>query len=110
MNIAGNPRMTIVVVIAFLIIVALFISPGGPAEQATGQITEAARATAGKPPARSVAPPPQSWFAPEDEAAPPPPPPPASAGDQGAALPAEPGGFPVRENPPPRGPDFPENN
>ena len=108
-----NMRLTVVIIFAFLFIVALFISPGGAAEQATSQISAVAEKTSGKRPAAVVGAPVRpanpSWFAPE--------------GEQGAMDPAphslggkaEPGLVPgdiplVDPDPPPQGPDFPENS
>lgn len=102
-----NPRMTIIVVFAFLFIVALFISPGGTAEQATKQLGDVARTAAAKRPAEAPKPVPSSWFAaaPDDAAVAPAPPPVASA-----PPPQPAGAIPLEApEPPPQGVDFPEN-
>ena len=107
-----NMRLTVVIVFAFLFIVALFISPGGAAEQATSHITAVADQTSGKRPAALVSAPVRpaspSWFAPDgeqgamDRA-------PHSLGARAEPAPV-PGDIPlVDPDPPPQGPDFPEN-
>lgn len=104
-----NPRMTVVIVIAFLFIVALFIRPGGTAEQATDQLTDVAHEIGTKPAAVVTAPAgaaPAAWYAAAPESGPPPAPP----AQQDAAPVAAPGAMPeVAPNPPPQGADFPQN-
>lgn len=100
-----NPRMTIIVVFAFLFILALFISPNAPEEDVAAEPTESAAPVIAKPPApvSSAA---AVWAADEPIEAPqasptptPEPQPPAPA----AAIPQ------VAPDPPPQGPDFPQN-
>lgn len=107
-----NMRLTVVAVFAFLFIVALFVRPGGAAEQATGQLAAVAEKTVGKRPApvptvsvRRVSP---AWFAPDGEQDA------MAAAPNNAAEDAEPAPVPgdlplVDPDPPPQGPDFPEN-
>ena len=106
-------RQTVLIVFAFLFIVALFLSPGGAAEQATDQLTAVATKAPGK---RTV---PSShaadhaaraaWFEPAAEHGAIDP---APHGAEGFAVPAPvPGDLPMVDlDPPPRGPDFPENS
>ena len=107
-----NPRMTIVIVFAFLFIVALFMQPGGAAENATAQLADAAREVSVKPaelvPARPTKSPNAAWYAADSvESGPEPIAPPANPQDN-AVPPGDP--RPVDPNPPPQGPDFPNNN
>jgi Na+-transporting methylmalonyl-CoA/oxaloacetate decarboxylase gamma subunit len=105
-----NPRMVVTIVFAFLIIVALFLRPGGTAEQATEKLTEVAQATQGKPQApASAAPtrvPSAAWYAADPQPVTVP-----VAPDLAAQLPPEApaGAPPVVAEPLPQGPDFPEN-
>lgn len=107
-----NTRLTIISVFAFLLIVALFMQPGGTAEQATDQLSEVARKVAvkeGQPqphPTPVVPAPPRAWYAADPATGPVVSPPPV-----GNSQPEPPAGFPpmVAPDPPPQGDDFPEN-
>ena len=107
-----NPRMTIVIVFAFLVIVTLFMQPGGTAENATAQLADVAREVSVKPAERVTSPPAKSpnaaWYAAESaESGPDPIVPPGNPQDDGVPV-GDP--RPVDPNPPPQGPDFPNNN
>ncbi len=105
-----NPRMTIVIVFAFLFIVALFMHEGGAADQATSQLSDAAREASGARPAPKPSPAARrtAWFSPDADPVVPPPPPQANAANAPEQLPE--GAAPmVAPDPPPQGPDFPEN-
>ncbi|MBC2653407.1 hypothetical protein [Novosphingobium aerophilum] len=112
MNGTLNPRLTIVIVFAFLFIVALFVGPGGPADQVVPPpaLPSAAPLTTPRPsPSPSIAA--STWYTQEEPTPPAVSPTPGNDGGNGAAnAPAAPAeGSPMVAPPPPQGPDFPEN-
>ena len=111
MNGTLNPRLTIVIVFAFLFIVALFVGPGGPADQVVppSAMPSAAPLTTPRPtPSPSVAT--SAWYNQEEPTPPAVSPTPANEGGNDGGNPSAVDAGAVVAPPPPQGPDFPENS
>ena len=106
-----NTRFIVVAVFAFLFIVALFASPGGPADEIVPPVDMASAAPAPMPVAAasptSAA---QSWYSQEEPTPPAITPSPAEGGNGGGNAVADVAPDQHGVAPPlPQGPDFPEN-
>ena len=99
-----KPKTLLGLLAGFLVLVALFLRPGGTAETTSARLQEVASKVAA-PPApvpTAAAPARHGWFAPEPEAVPSP----AATHPAPITVPAgDP--QPVYLDPPPSGPDFP---